>query len=349
MRKHRGFSLIELMIAVTLGMLAVAAVGSVFIYGSRNYKQDDKVSRMQDELRFAMSVLSSDLEMAGFFAQVRDLVQDLDIHGSATIGNDCGPTTDGGGASAANSWIYRERRASVFTQGNAAEGAADDAFPCISDAEFVGNTDIIAIKRLGETVANETGHTNHVHMRTNGIDHTIYRYTGASVQPLGTLCPAANCTITVYEYRPSIWYIRKYAVTGQDPPIPSLCRKYLEAGNPPQMTTECLAQGVQDMQLEFGLDSATAPDGVADLFSEIGTMPTDPIERANLMSRVVAVRVHLLGRSSETDVGYKNLKTFTLAGKTVAAANDGYYRKTQSSVVLMRNPANRLTPFALPQ
>ena len=155
--RNRGFSLIELMIAITLGMLAVAAVGSVFIYGSRNYKQDDKVSKMQDELRFALAQITQDVEMAGFYAQVRDLINDIDLHGTATVasaGLDCGPTIDSGAFVAsganANNWVFKERRAAVFTRGNATAAQANAMFPCIpnSNDEFLAGTDILAIKRV---------------------------------------------------------------------------------------------------------------------------------------------------------------------------------------------------------
>lgn len=343
-RAARGFSLIELMVAVVLGLVAIAAVGSVFVLGSRNYKQDDKVSRMQDELRFGMAQLAADVEMTGFFAQIRAPAFDIDVDSSATVSNDCGPTTNAGAVTPSNTWTYAERRAFIDTLGNVTGSGAAAVFPCIASADIVDGTDVLAIKRLGAAVA--TPVNNAIYLRTNGVDSTIYLHQTAVTPP----APSSG-SIVVYEYKPSIWYIAKQAFSGQSPAVPSLCRKYLDGnGGAPEYKTECVAQGIQDMQLEFGLDSATAPDGIADAFVEVGSVPGGtPAERTTYLNRIVSVRIHLLGRSSEKEaVGYVNAKTYTLAGKTVAAANDGYYRRVQTALVLLRNPANRLNPFALP-
>lgn len=341
MRKfNAGFSLIELMIAVTLGMLAVAAVGSVFIYGSRNYKQDDKVSRMQDELRFAMAQLSADLEMAGFWAQVNNPVQNITIDASATLGTDCGPTTDGAASGPTNNWVYRERRAAIATRGDATGTEASSTFPCITASDFAAGTDVIAVKRLGDAFTPTSDDNGRILLRTNGVESTLYKHSSTPPPPTG-----AN--VTVYPYRVHVWYIRQWSVDpSENPKIPALCREILVGGSTPSMERDpggCIAQGIQDMQLEFGLDDATDPDGIADQFTEFAAAPT-----VATLARVVAIRVHLLARSSEPDVNYRNVKTYTLGGKSIAAANDGYYRKTLSSGVLLRNPMNRLNPFALP-
>lgn len=340
-RRFSGFSLIELMIAVTLGMLAIAAVGSVFIYGSRNYKQDDKVSRMQDELRFAMAQLTQDLEMAGFWAQIRSPLQDIDLDSSATVSTDCGPTTDGGTVTASNNWVYNERRAGIATLGDATASGAAATFPCISADEFVAGTDIIGIKRIaGAEISSPEN--KRIYLRTNGVQNTLYKHSSTPPAPSGTICPATNCTVSIYEYRPSVWYIRKYAVDGQSPAVPSLCRKYLQGGDTPQMTAECLAQGIVDMQLEFGFDNNA--DGVADYFVEYAAAPAPD----TVLARVVAVRVHLLARSSAADVGYVNQKTYQLASQTRGPFNDGFYRKAISATVLLRNHSYRLAPYNLP-
>jgi type IV pilus assembly protein PilW len=351
----RGFSLIELMIAVTLGMLAVAAVGSVFIYGSRNYKQDDKISRMQDELRFAMAQLTLDLEMAGFFAQVRDMVNDIDVDVSATVAKDCGPTTDGAAVNAANNWTFNERRASIFTGGDAdADGSVDGAeaaalFPCIDPDEFLPGTDIVAIKRLGNVVCDADAATpipacatvsfeaGRAYLRTNGVETTIYRHPSSGPPPKPT-----TGEISVYEFRPVVWYVRNYSVTPDEKPLlPALCRKVLDNTSMVADQGGCLAQGIADMQLEFGFDSDG--NGVADSYMEYGAAPS-----VTTLSQIVAVRVHLLAQSAQPDVDYKNAKVYTVASKVLGPFNDGYYRRTLSSIVLLRNPMNKITPYSLP-
>ena len=366
-RHSSGFSLIELMIAVTLGMLAVAAVGSVFIYGSRNYKQDDKLSRMQDELRYAMAQLTTDLEMAGFWAQINNPPVDIEIDSSAnsisiSLDTDCGPTINSAVSDHTNNWVFKEFRAAIATRGNATSSPyalsgsdATLAFPCITSADFQPDTDIIAVKHLGDaTTAANPPENGKIYLRTNGVQSTIYKHSATPPEPTGV-------NVTVFPYLVTVWYVRKFTIDGENPRIPALCRAVLlgdasGTSTNPNMQGDpsggaCVAQGIEDMQLEFGLDSATTPDGVADIFTEISTVTgATAADRAALMARVVAVRVHLLARSSQSDAasGYKNEKSYTLASKPIPAKNDGFYRKTLSTIVLLRNPANRLNPFSLP-
>ena len=375
--RQGGFSLIELMIAVVLGLLAVAAVGSVFIYGSRNYKQDDKLSRMQDEMRFAMAQLTQDIEMAGYYAQVRDLINDIDLDGSATVASaqeSCGPTIDSGAFVAsganANNWVFKERRAAVFTRGNATPAQANATFPCIEDSatKFLTGTDILAIKRLSS--ATRTIQGGHAYLRTNGVETTLYVAdddgeldepgpgSAADVCDPATVDDDDTCTVTIYEYRPVIYYIRPYSVSeNESPRIPALCRKVFSDGVMKEDGNGCIASGIANMQLEFGFDvpdSGGRYDGLADHFQEIGTPLTVPAPTSNdphPMAFVVAVRVHLLAQSTQRDVDYKPVltKTYQL-GPTVTEGpfTDGYYRKSLSTTVLVRNVMNRLSPYNLP-
>lgn len=360
MKFQRGFSLIELMIAVGLGMVAIAAVGSVFVFGSRSYKQDDRVARMQDELRFAMAQMTTDLEMAGFFAQVRDLVNNLDVDGTVSVaGGDCGPTTDGGAVTASNNWTYMERRAAVVMQGDATAAQANATFPCITTAEFYTGptglgTDVIGIKRLaGSKTANESANT--VYMKTNGVDARIYKQGAAGSSTctsssgdstIKTACPAPepkSGTIELYEFKPAVWFLRKWPTGTSGTVVPSLCRKFLTAANPTTWDTECLAQGIEDLQLEFGVDTNT--NGVADFFTEYTTRPA-----IATLAQIVAVRVHLLARSLDPDQDYLDQKTYTLAGRSYTTPfADKYHRRVLSSMVLLRNPASALTPQELPE
>jgi type IV pilus assembly protein PilW len=357
--RHRGFSLIELMIAITLGMLAVAAVGSVFIYGSRNYKQDDKVSRMQDELRFAMAQISQDIEMAGFFAQVRDLVNDIDLDTTVNsfTGGDCGPTMDGAATTGGNNWVFKERRATIFTAGNRTAAEANADFPCILTTHYKADTDILAIKRLGG--ATNSPAAGRPYLRTNGVQTTLY-LAPATPGPNGPICNPAiasddnTCQVTIYEYKPVVWYIRPWTVSAtESPQIPSLCRKVFRGGlMQDDDAGGCIASGISDLQLEFGFDqpdSGGRYDGLADYFREIGA-PLTETNTANPhpMANVVAVRVHLLAQSTQREVDYKNVKTYQLAGTTRGPFNDGYYRRALSSTVLVRNAMNRLNPYSLP-
>ncbi len=64
-RSHqRGVTLVELMIAMVLGMLVAAGIITVFISTSNSNKAQTQLARLQEEGRFAITRLSADLRMA---------------------------------------------------------------------------------------------------------------------------------------------------------------------------------------------------------------------------------------------------------------------------------------------
>lgn len=61
-----GLSLIELMIALTLGLLLSAGVITVFITAKQDYQTQDAISQVQENARFSLEFLSRDVRMAGY-------------------------------------------------------------------------------------------------------------------------------------------------------------------------------------------------------------------------------------------------------------------------------------------
>ncbi|MBC7710012.1 MAG: prepilin-type N-terminal cleavage/methylation domain-containing protein [Rhizobacter sp.] len=70
-KRQRGLSLIELMVAMALGLAIVAAVGYVYVSGIGGYKVQDAQSRMQESARFVIETVSRDVRMAGYFGCTR--------------------------------------------------------------------------------------------------------------------------------------------------------------------------------------------------------------------------------------------------------------------------------------
>lgn len=60
-----GFSLIELMIALLLGLLVTAAAGGVFISNKRVYNATETLGRIQENTRVAFEMMSRDIREAG--------------------------------------------------------------------------------------------------------------------------------------------------------------------------------------------------------------------------------------------------------------------------------------------
>ncbi|PIE20464.1 MAG: hypothetical protein CSA61_01705 [Neptuniibacter caesariensis] len=64
--QEKGFSLIELMIAMVLGLFIVGGVIVVFIGSSQSFNSNESLSRVQENGRFALELIARDLRNAGF-------------------------------------------------------------------------------------------------------------------------------------------------------------------------------------------------------------------------------------------------------------------------------------------
>ena len=61
-----GFTLIELMVAVTIGLLLTLVVANLFLGSRATYQTTDELSRMQENIRFAYQVLTRTVHLAAF-------------------------------------------------------------------------------------------------------------------------------------------------------------------------------------------------------------------------------------------------------------------------------------------
>src|SRR5574344_1131133 len=64
--RHQGFGLVEVMIAITLGLLLTAAVLQLFVSNSTTYRSTNSIGVVQDNARFAQDLLSKELRMTGY-------------------------------------------------------------------------------------------------------------------------------------------------------------------------------------------------------------------------------------------------------------------------------------------
>lgn len=64
--RPRGFSLIELMVAMALGMILTLAIGQVFMSSRYTNTSTDESARMQENARFALQLLERELRMSGY-------------------------------------------------------------------------------------------------------------------------------------------------------------------------------------------------------------------------------------------------------------------------------------------
>jgi len=309
--------MVELMVAMLLSVILGGAVISVFVNSSHSFNQDENILNMQDDARHALREVAFDVSMAGHYADLM-IPSALTPDSSLAVTTDCGPTGE-------LNWMYRTTDAgtgeslSITAIDNATNAQAIGAHSCFANGEILPGTDIVAIKRVvgGDAAALRNGG---VYLKTNGTVGLLFRSPMAAAPAIAIAAPNAD-----WEFRPSIYYIRQFANTPGDG-VPTLCRKVL-AGAGPSMATECLASGIENLQLEYGID--TTSDGQPNVF-----VPNPTLTQ---IQNVVSARIFVLARTTDIDTRYTNAKTFSISNSPNYSPADSFHRRVFSTSVSIQN------------
>lgn len=73
MQNERGFTLVELMIALLIGLILLAGVSSVFVSSKRSYTSNDSLARLQENARITMQILTRTLRSTGYYGCADDI------------------------------------------------------------------------------------------------------------------------------------------------------------------------------------------------------------------------------------------------------------------------------------
>ena len=305
--RQRGVTLIELMVAVTLGLLISAGVGSLFVQGSRSHTQDDRYLRMIEHGRFAIGTIAEDLRMISFWGEMLD---PAGISTALVAGEDCSMGLFDGATPVLTN---NPQSVPAVTQFDVTANTC----PALTGT-VRANTNQLAIKHTSGTSIT-AGHTdNTVYVRTNGSAGEFIQFVAGT-----TAAPTGN--FSDWLYRPALYYIRDDAAG-----MPYLCRLQINALALGATTVdECIAEGVEQFYVQFGIDSDT--DGFANQYK---SNPT-----AAEMSDAVTARIYVLVRSATPDPLQSNGKTYNL-GDLAVTPGDNFYRRVFSTTVQLRNPAN---------
>ena len=317
MKLQSGFTLVEIMVAMVLSLLLGVAIVTVFVNNSHSFTQDDNLIRMQDDARFALQQVAFDLSMAGHYAELLSPAA-VTLDPNLTVGLDCGPA-------AVTNWAYQTTQPatgdslSLIAIDNVTSAQVVAGHSCFLADEVAPGTDVVSIKRVAGAEAS-VFRNGAVYLRTNGTVGLLYR------QPLtGTPAVTVGLPRTEWEYRPAIYYIREYAYAlGDD--IPTLCRKVL-GGPGPSMLTECIATGIENLQIEYGID--TSGNGNPNTYMSAPTLAD--------LQNVVSARIYLLARTTDIDVRHTNQKTFSIGNAPDYTPNDSFHRRVYSTTVAIQN------------
>lgn len=368
-RVQRGFTLVELMIASAVGLIVLAGMATLFVSNSRAQTEIEKANRQIENGRFAMDLLTADLRNAGYYGEF----DPTPMGNPAAMPDPC--DTD----------LADIRTALPLAVQGIDNAAAGTSVSCLTDIK--GGTDIVVIRRVetcypGEgSCEPETAQgaflqaslcNNPAELGSGDPDDYYDLDTNTTSLTRHTrTCPdiAGSKVTALAKFRRFLTYI--YYVANNDNAgdgIPTLKRATMtSAGNVIKFEVQPLAEGVDNLQLEYGLDlvdavspapAAGAPvpapglmgDGIADTYHATPASAAacaDVACTVNNWRSVVSVKVNLLARNIDTTAYYQDKKSYVLGNKAdgtkhvIAAANDGYKRHVFQSLVNLPNPAGR--------
>ena len=329
-RRSQGFSLIELLVSMTIGLIIVAAAGSAYLGASSAGKVADAQSRMNEDAQAALNILTQHLRMAG----------NNPIQGgrAAAFRNNpiFDPTYVGGTSTAYPSMAYTVSP-TTYTTSNFSIVGCDGKFSnltttTLADLACAGGTttlpDSIAVSYEADrynTVPTAAG------LPTDCIGQTLNTVTATFSSPAGT-----QGTFTVADSR-------FYIGTSTGIVSPSLYCKG-NGGTALPTTAQPLVENIEDMQFTYGTVSTTNTSTTATV---AGYLPAEQVVNetnlallplADRWGKVLSVRICILVRSetfSAPDAA--SARYDDCQGARNVAAPDLRLRRAYSTTVVLRN------------
>jgi type IV pilus assembly protein PilW len=320
-----GFSLVELMVSVTIGLLIVAAMSGMYAASSSGKKTGARFAEYQTNARYALDVLRRDIQLSGFYGVTyvgpdnpNDPYDEYDrpsgsypitLGSLGSIANDCGTGT-----------------ASIANLAQPVFGTSDSnpyAATCIATANYARG-DILVLRRAGPdfTIVPAAGK-----VQLGSVFSEGRVFVGNSPPSLSrsSYNGASDDIPLYYPVNGSVYYVSPWTSSPTESPrVPALYRLVLGSG--PAVTAELVASNVENLKVQYGLANSTGTQIRFYNASEI-TNWTD--------ASVVAVRLFLLARSSDVDPGYRNASTYSMGSASVTV-DDGYQRQLFQQVVQVR-------------
>ncbi len=318
-RRQRGTSLIELMVGLALGLAITAALLLLFANASANGQNLARAGVQIENGRYVSELLHEDLRLAGFYGEspARGAIY--------ATPNPCSTVPTG--------WT-----GVPYTLPTPVQGVGPgDVLDCLAYRK--SGTQAIVVRRLGVERVNpatlsSTNAQYHVQYSFCQDDVSTPRLIFSADPSVFTLrnraCAAPN---TVRPYVSRIYYVARCNRCPSGDTTPTLKRVDLVGG---QLVTTALAEGIDDLRLEYGFDldmNGSADTYLAGLGGSGGTTAWE---------NVMAIKLHFITRSLDkaTGSGLATAQQFELGGiGTVNVAYDGYTRRAYSSVVRLVNPS----------
>ena len=308
-RLQTGFSLIELMIAITIGMIILLAISVLFSQVSIGFRSTDDGARAMENGSFGLRVIGEDMRMAGFVGMTSDISKISPLN-SYTIANNCSSTDAG--------WPFDIAKSIEFF----APGALGALSACLTSGSFDSNSSAIVVRHAtGQAVPKANLVNNNGFFIQSGlVGGLIFKGSDYATSVFGAglyakICgptpavtdpPTPSCQNSaaieapIFGYVANVYYIRPCSrVSGTTCPDndagPTLVKLQIDNAATPSFVETPIAEGVERLAVVF--------------FKADGTSTTDP-------AVAMTARISLLLRSRMAAVYNDASNTYTLADAT---------------------------------
>jgi Tfp pilus assembly protein PilW len=320
-----GVSLVELMVALVLGLFLIFGAVTIYSKSRTTYRTTEAVARLQETARYAFDAIEPDVRMASYWglasrpdyiinrATPDDADTPTDLSAADTEINACGVN-----------WAInlQEYLAGV----NGADAGTTWPLDCAAFRDdWREGTDVLVVRRGGETQP-ETLTGGRLYLQTSRIQGAMFVASGTCTDPKNSDCIPADYSPPASETRELLataYYISNQSTARDD--VPSLRRKRLVNGS---ILDEEVVSGVEDLQVQFGID--TNGDTNADTYVDPSTDPT------TYGGSIVSATIWLRVRSEDREIGFTDDRSYTYADESVTPGGN-FRRFVISKTIQLRN------------
>ncbi|AIF47229.1 PilW family protein [Dyella japonica] len=322
---QRGLSLIELMIAMAIGLIMLAALAGLYMSNNSTHNEFSKTSAQVENGRFAIQSIETDIAQSGFYGRA-SLVSSAPSYGNP---DPCATVLTSMGFATTPS----------LTLPNGVVGLVYGATvpTCLSGQNVAPNSEMLVVRYASGDVSASVDTTNYFLQLSQCTQDTVPLVFDKTASKFTLQTLACNGTkAEMRQYVERIYFLSTCDTCSPSDNIPTLKVAELKAGS---LVISSLVQGIQDIHYSYGIDEDQngSPDCYVDDPGKDNTANCTAISPTyswgNAVTNwynVTAVRVSLLARNTDPTVGWNDTRTYNLGRTTVdgGQTTDGPYNDT---------------------
>ncbi|PLC06539.1 pilus assembly protein PilW [Variovorax sp. RO1] len=364
-RAQRGLTLIELMVAITIMLIVMAALLTLFLNVSGSQREMERVNRQIETGRLSIFVLENEISHAGFWENYMPEFDDLTVNVAPTH-VPTGAVPDPCLAYSAANWTedYKRQLLDLPVQVyNSVPVTCTDLLP-----RHKTGTDIVVVRHAETCLPGTTNCEADVAgamyfqsslcgtQKPSSFDLSTGAFDQMFLKDCTTPSPKRKLVTDIY-------YVRDYAEAVGDG-IPTLARSRFDLvdGTLAQQPPTPLIEGVEGFRVELGLDTLSKTGAAVNYVQAIAWADaadkSTPANRgdgspdgafvhcgatctADQLVNVVAVKLHVLARAAAISPGHTDTRRYQMGAVALGPFNDHYKRHAFATTVRLTNVTGR--------